>query len=315
MDLSIVTSLYRSAPYLTEFCRRAEEAARSLGGEYEIVLVNDGSPDDALDIAIALVRGNPRIRVVDLARNYGQHKALMTGLAHARGRRVFMLDSDLEEAPELLTEFDARMRETRADVVYGVQAARKGGWLERVSGDLFYRFFNWAAAEAVPRDALCARLMTRAYVTALLSHTEREVFLQGLWATTGFRQIPVVAAKGGRGSSGYTLARKVGLAVNALTSFSNRPLILVFYAGFVIFLVATIAAIYLMIRRLFFGALLMGWPSLIVSVWLLGGLTLLAIGVVGIYLSKVFTEVKQRPNTVVRHVYSASALRESRDDD
>jgi len=307
MDLSIVTSLYRSGPYVSEFCRRAAGAARAVGADYEIVLVNDGSPDDALEIAVALARTDSRIRVVDLARNYGQHKAVMTGLAHARGRRVFLLDSDLEEAPELLIEFEARMHETGADVVYGVQTRRKGGWIERISGDLFYRFFNWAAAETIPRDALCARLMTHEYVVALLSHTEREVFLQGLWLTTGFRQIPVVAVKHSKGFSGYTLAQKVSLSVNALTSFSNRPLILVFYVGCFIFLAATIGAVNLILRRVLFGALLIGWPSLIVSIWMLGGLTILAIGIVGIYLSKVFTEVKQRPLTVVRRVYSADS--------
>jgi putative glycosyltransferase len=304
MELSIVTTLYRSAPYVAEFCRRVAEAAGAITDRYEVVLVNDGSPDDSLVAALQAFHADPRIRVIDLARNFGQHKAIMTGLAHTTGRLVFVLDSDLEEAPELLLDFHAEMRRTGADVVYGVQPRRKGSLWERASGSLFYRLFNWAAAETIPPNVLCARLMTRPYVAALLGHREREVFLQGLWVATGFTQVGVVANKRSKGTTSYTLAQKLAILVNAVTSFSNRPLVYVFYLGAIILALSIVAVVDLVVRRLFFGTLLTGWPSLMVSVWLLGGLTIFSIGIIGIYLAKVFTEVKQRPYTVVRQIYS-----------
>ncbi len=303
MDLSIVSSLYRSAAYVEEFHRRASATARQLGLDYEIVLVNDGSPDESLQIALELQRRDPRLCVVDLSRNFGHHKAMMTGLAHARGRRVFLLDADLEEEPELLQVFSEAMDRSGADVVYGVQESRKGGPIERATGALFYRFFNWLSAEEVPANQLCARLMTRRYVDSLLAHRDREIFLAGLWSATGYRQVGVPAHKLHKGVSSYTLRRKIALAVNSVTSFSTRPLVMIFYLGIAILFLSLAGAGALIVRSLFFGQLLPGWVSTMVALCFMGGLNLFCVGIVGIYLAKVFSEAKDRPFTVVRDVY------------
>jgi putative glycosyltransferase len=308
VQLSIVTTLYRSAPYLREFCARTTAAAQAITDDYEVILVNDGSPDESLELAVELFRRSLKIRVIDLARNYGQHKAVMTGLAHARGRLVFVLDSDLEEPPELLEQLRAKMLQSNADVVYAVQPARKGALMERMTGSLFYRAFNSVAVESIPENVMCARLMTRRYVTALVAHREREVFLQGLWVTAGFTQVPLPTTKNSKGTSSYTTAAKVSMSVNAITSFSNRPLVGIFYLGLVISLTGTIGATALILRRLVFGTLIMGWPSLIVSIWLIGGITLFSIGVLAIYLAKIFTEMKRRPYTIIRDVYSRQSV-------
>jgi putative glycosyltransferase len=311
MDLSIVSSLYRSAPYLREFHRRVSAAAQQLGLDYEMILVNDGSPDDSLEIALELRRGDPRLCVVDLSRNFGHHKAMMTGLAQTRGRRIFLLDVDLEEEPELLHIFAETMDRTGADVVYGVQQSRKGGISERVTGALFYRLFNWLSAQEVPPNQLCARLMTRRYVESLVAHRDREIFLAGLWAETGYRQVGVTAHKHCKGVSSYSLGRKISLAVNSVTSFSSRPLEAIFYLGVVFLILSLTAAAMLIFRRLFFGQLLPGWASTMVALCFMGGLNLFCIGIVGIYLAKVFSETKDRPYTVVRQVYPQTAAGES----
>jgi len=130
MKLSIVATLYQSAPYIAEFHQRASAAAEKLvGDEYEIVLVNDGSPDRSLDIAVKLTEQDSHVVVIDLSRNFGHHKAMMTGLEHARGERIFLLDSDLEEEPEWLLTFAEQMSEDNRDVVYGVQESRKGNFI------------------------------------------------------------------------------------------------------------------------------------------------------------------------------------------
>jgi len=312
MRLSIVATLYRSAPYIDEFCRRAAAAARHIAPDYEIILFNDGSPDASLDVALAVLEQEPRLRIVDLARNFGHHKAMMTGLEHANGDLVFLIDSDLEEPPEALVAFAAEMERTQADVVYGVQPRRRGNVFERASGALYYALFNAVTSQRIPPNVITARLMTRRYVRALLSYRERELNIGALWAHAGFQQVPVVVEKSHKGSTTYDLRRKISHFVNSVTSFSATPLVFIFYLGVSISLFSGVFGTYLVIRRLFFGVLLQGWPSLIVSVWFLGGLTLLSVGVIGVYLAKVFSEVKQRPYTIVRAVYAANAPRAGR---
>ena len=303
MTLSVVTTLYRSARHLDEFHRRVTEAAGRLTSDYEIVYVNDGSPDDSLDVALAIHQRDSRVRVVDLSRNFGHYAALMTGLRHARGDRVFMIDSDLEEAPEWLNEFHATLDGTGCDVAYGVQRARKGGWFERGSGWLFYEVVAKRLGVPLPPNVVTARLMTRRFVDALTSFREREFAILPLCAIAGFVQEPVVVQKISRGRSTYTLARRVAAFVNSVTSFSNRPLVLVFYLGCLIMTASGTAALVLVWRRLTGGVGVPGYASLVVSVWFLGGLMIFCIGLVGIYLAKVFIEVKRRPLTIVRAEY------------
>ena len=305
MKLSIVATLYQSAPYIAEFHQRASVAARRLvGDDYEIVLVNDGSPDNSLDLAVQLSESNVHVVVVDLSRNFGHHKAMMTGLAQSKGDRVFLIDSDLEEEPECLIAFDEQMLCDHCDVVYGVQVQRKGSWFERWSGQWFYRFFKALTGLALPENVVTARLMTRRYVDALLRHEEREVFMAGLWLITGFVQRPQTVKKHCTSETTYTFRKKMSLLVNSVTSFSNAPLVSIFYIGISISLFASFYIAYLLIHWIFLAKPLSGWTSVMASIWLLGGMVISFIGVVGIYLSKIFSETKQRPYTIVRQIYA-----------
>src|SRR5205085_8559883 len=177
MELSVVSTLYKSEPHLEEFYARVSAAARAVTEDFEIVLVNDGSPDNCQQIALEICRRDPRVRLIELSRNFGHHKAIMTGLAESEGARVFLVDSDLEEPPEVLADFFRHMEETAVDVVYGVQETRKGRRFERISGAAFYWLFNLLSTHSIPRNLVTARLMTRPYVQALVQHRDREVFL------------------------------------------------------------------------------------------------------------------------------------------
>ncbi len=305
MKLSIVATLYRSAPYIGEFHARASLAGRTFAGDdYEIVLVNDGSPDDSLDLAVALTKEDRHLAVVDLSRNFGHHKAIMTGLAHCSGDHVFLIDSDLEEEPEWLADFaKAAFAAAPCDVVYGVQQKRKGGVFERWTGRWFYMAFKILTGLSLPEDVVTARLMSRRYVNALLEHREREVFLAGLWHITGFDQKPFIVHKHSTSETTYTLRRKMSLVVNSVTSFSNAPLIGIFYVGLAICAIAIAQIAYLLANWAILSRPLSGWTSVMASIWLLGGLTISFIGVVGVYLSKIFSETKQRPYTIVRQIY------------
>jgi putative glycosyltransferase len=271
--------------------------------DYEIVLVNDGSPDKSLVLAVHLAELDSHVIVVDLSRNFGHHKAMMTGLSHSYGEQVFLIDSDLEEEPEWLLSFSAQMERDRCDVVYGVQDQRRGGLFERWSGEWFYRFFRMLTGLTLPENIVTARLMTRRYVDALLRHDEREVFLAGLWHITGFDQRSQTIKKHNTSGTTYTLRRKMSVLVNSVTSFSNAPLKAIFYVGVAISLLAGGYTTYLIINWLFLAQPLSGWTSVMASIWLLGGSIISFIGVIGIYLSKIFSETKHRPYTIVRQIY------------
>lgn len=307
MKLSIVATLYQSAPYIAEFHKRVSESARQLAGDdYEIVMVNDGSPDDSLDIAVRLTETDPHVVVVDLSRNFGHHNAMMAGLEHAIGDRVFLIDTDLEEEPEWLLSFSEQMAAEKSDVVYGVQKERKGGSFERLSGFLFYTIFNWLSDIDHPRNVLTARLMSRRYVNALLTHREREMVISCLWVITGFKQCSQSVKKHMSSGTTYSLIKKVNHLVNAITSFSAAPLKMIFVCGVVVFCGAMIYAATLVVARFFMLQPVDGYTSIMVSIWVLGGMIISFLGIIGIYLAKIFSETKQRPSAIVRDIYGQS---------
>lgn len=304
MKLSIVTTLYKSAPYIDEFYQRASATAQQLVGEsYEIIFVNDGSPDDSLDIAVSVSEKDSRVAVIDLSRNFGQHKAMMTGLSYANGEKIFLLDSDLEESPEWLLLFNDTLEAQHCDVVYGVQEKRKGGLFEQWSGEAYYSFLNYMTGINHPRNIVTARLMTAAYVKALLQHNEREIIISYLWLLTGFTQYEQIVNKLSHSPTTYSLLARIRLAIHGITTFSARPLELVFYLGLIITAFSFFTGLYLIFNELFFTATLSGWTSFMVSLWFLGGMIISILGVIGLYISKIFSEVKQRPRTIIRKCY------------
>lgn len=305
MRLSIVTTLYYSEKYFQEFTDRISSVAKKITEDYEIIFVNDGSPDNSLIESIKAHENDFHVKVVDLARNMGHHKAIMVGLEIAKGDYVFLIDIDLEEEPELLNTFWEHMQKNpETDVAYGVQIKRKGNWLEKITGTFFYKIFNYFSAIKIPENFITARLMTRKYLGELLKYKEKEIFLGGIWMDVGFNQMPISVVKHGTSPTTYNISKKIDLFVNALTSFSNIPLIYIFYSGVMITLISFVYVIDLFYEKLFHGITIEGWTSLIVSIWLLGGINLFCIGIVGIYLSKVFTEVKNRPYSIIKKIYS-----------
>src|SRR4051794_383918 len=187
MKLSIVTTLYKSAAHVEEFHRRASEAAKRVTDDYEIVMVDDGSPDDSLALACAVAARDSRVRVVELSRNFGHHKALMTGLDHAKGELCFLIDSDLEEDPALLTEFYRLIHSGSWDVVFGYQESRQSGSVTGIASRIAWFLIDKLYALQVVPNQCTVRLMRRKYVDALLLHRERSPVIGALWVITGFK--------------------------------------------------------------------------------------------------------------------------------
>ncbi|HXT16727.1 MAG TPA: glycosyltransferase family 2 protein [Gemmatimonadaceae bacterium] len=305
--LSIVTTVYNSADTLESFYERMSKSAASITADFEIVIVDDGSPDDSLAMARGLAARDPRVVVVELSRNFGHHKALMTGLDFARGEICLFIDSDLEEPPELLPTFWTMLHQTDADVIYGYQVLRGGNVVRRLTGGIAFWLFKALIPYDVPRNLITLRLMRRSYVDSLLLHRERQTVIGGLWVITGYKQLGVPVEKEMRRRTTYGLRRRWSLLIDSITSFSEVPLIGIFYLGMIISLLAAAMGIWLLIRKAVSGVGVEGWVSVMLSVWFLGGLSIFCLGIIGIYLSKIFIETKQRPYTLVRAVYGGAA--------
>jgi putative glycosyltransferase len=279
-------------------------SARKITEDYEIIFVNDGSKDNSLDRAVSLFKRDNKIKVIDLSRNFGHHRAIMTGLAHAGGDYIFLIDSDLEEDPELLEKFwDTLENSKDVDVIYGVQEKRKGRWFEKFSGWLFYTLFNMISDYKIPKNVSVIRLMTRRYVANLINHKEAHPVFAGLSVLTGFKQEKFYFKKKSKGKSEYNLKRKIGMLVNSVTSFSAKPLVYIFYFGFLIMLGSITVSLIVLYRKLFLGVAV-GWTSIILSIWFFGGLIIFCIGIIGIYLEKVFIQTKNRPYSIIKEIYS-----------
>jgi len=305
MKLSIVTTLYQSSLYVEEFYERITKEAKKITNDYEIIFVDDGSPDDSLQKAINLYNRDKKVKVIELSRNFGHHKAIMTGLTHTQGDFVFLIDSDLEEEPELLGTFWEELQKSEnVDVVYGVQEERKGDWFERWSGDIFWKMINYLSTTDIPNNIITSRLMTKKYNNALIQYKESELFIDGIWVDTGFNQKELIVYKKSTSKTTYTLRKKISLLINAITSFSSKPLVYIFNIGLVTTSISFLFILKLLFNKIFFDIAFEGWTSLIVSVWFFGGLIILLLGISGIYLSKIFIEVKNRPNTIIRKLYS-----------
>ncbi len=304
MMFSVVTTLYRSSPYIDEFYNRISASLQQITDNYEIIFVNDGSPDNSLEVVLSILQKDERVKVVDLSRNFGHHKAMMTGLFYAKGDYVLMIDTDLEEKPELLLSYwDVLKKQNDVDVVYGIQEQRGGSFMKQFFGKLFYHLLNYMSSENMPTNISFSRLMTKRYVKTLIKFKEREMYIGGLWHIAGYKQISIPIHKSFKGISSYTLNKKLIMVTNAVTSFSNKPLIMIFYLGLIISFFSTLYGFYLIVDKFLFGGIMSGWTSMMVSIWFLSGIIILCLGVTAIYLSKIFIEVKNRPYTIVRHVY------------
>jgi len=310
MKLSIVTTLYKSAGTIKEFYQRATAAAEPLGYELELIMVNDGSPDDSLSITRSLQREHSKIAIIDLSRNFGHHAAIMAGLAKARGDLIFLIDCDLEEQPEWLIQFHDTMERLDADVVFGVQSRRIGSAPDNLLGSAFWMAINFMSNVTIPKSPMTCRLMNRRYVDALLTVEDHVLYLAGVFAWAGFTQKAlklVKASNPAKQKSSYNYSRKLLQVVDSFSSFSIAPLVLVFFGGVILWLCSVLYGTYLVVAKLLSPSMIMsGFASVIVSIWFLSGLILISLGIIGLYLAKIFQEVKRRPLFIIKDIYESS---------
>ncbi len=304
--ISIVTSLYRSEGTVAEFIRRADAAARAITPDYEIILVNDGSPDRTREITVEAIKAYPSCTLIDLSRNFGQLSAIHAGLTYAKGDYIFALDSDLEEAPELLDTFYKQIKSSPGiDVVYGIQKSRNDPILRAMTSSLFYFVFQRMTGVRDLKNMLILRIMTRRFLDAYLTLGDYHLFVAGISHYTGFEKQTLLVEKDYKGHSSYSFRKRLTMAGDAILSFSTYPLYTLFVGSLVLALAMVVVALLVLARKATSVDFQAGWASLIVSVWLVGAMIINSLAIVGLYIAKIFEQVKRRPRFIVRQIYKA----------
>ncbi len=301
--LSVVAPIFNERDSVEEFWRRLTRALASLG-DYEIVLVDDGSTDGSWELLRGIAARDEHVRLLKLSRNFGHQIALTAGLDAARGDAVVLIDADLQDPPELIPDLVARWQEGY-DVVYAVRGRRDGeSRLRLLAIAAFYRLFRRLAATDIPADTGDFRLLSRRAVDSLARMPERARYLRGMTSWIGFRQVGVTYRRDARfaGSSKYPLAKLLRLASDGIASFSVAPIRLLTRIGFVMIVFCAGVLGWTLYTRFFTNNAPQGWTSVLAVVLLLGGIQLLGMGIVGQYIARIFEETKQRPLYLIEEI-------------
>ena len=306
--VSVVIPCYNEAEVLPLLWSRLNCAAESWPAKLEVILVDDGSTDGTWQLLTEYHQKDPRWKAVRLARNFGHQIALWTGLKHAGGDLVAILDADLQDPPEVLPSFFAEWEEDY-DVIYGVRRKRKEGLLKRMAYSSFYRLISFLSDIDLPLDAGDFCVMDCKVLQVILQTREMDPYLRGIRAWVGFRQIGVPYERDARaaGEVKYTLRKLIRLAVNGIFSFSIGPLRLATYLGFTIAILSFVAGVFTLIKRVFAEQLqwigvhyVPGFATTAISIFFLGGVQLICLGILGEYVGRIYENVKGRPQFVAR---------------
>lgn len=304
-EISVVVPMYNEEGNLVPLLAELVPVLESIG-TYEVVFIDDCSTDGSRQVVLDQRALNPSIKLVELARNFGHQGALSAGFDHATGNAVVLMDADLQDPPSVLVEMVERWREGY-EVVYAVREKRKEGPVLRASFYLFYRILQRISEIELPLDSGDFCLMDRRVIDAIRDLPEANRFLRGLRGWVGFRQIGVTYERGARltGETKYSIRSRVRFAIDGLLSFSDVPLRLASFAGFITTLAAVIYLLVAVVAYLVGGEVVKGWTSIIFVQLVVGGVMLMILGVVGEYVSRIYQETKRRPPYVLRGTHGA----------
>lgn len=309
--LSLVVPVYNEEESIDAFISAIDTELAPLKDQLEIVFVNDGSRDRTREVVEQAIARDPRVTLVNLARNFGKEAAMTAGLHQAKGDAIVPMDVDLQDPPSLILEFVKLWQTGDYDTVYGIRVDRSADTpMKRLTAGGFYRFFNaLSTSTKLPENAGDFRLIDRKVVEAIKQLPERNRFMKGLFAWVGFRQATVYFDRHPRhaGVTTWNYWRLWNLALDGITSFSSLPLRIWSYLGAGIALCAFFYASFLILRTLFFGIDLPGYASIMVTILFIGGIQLIGLGVLGEYLGRIFEEVKQRPMYLIRESHGIGA--------
>jgi dolichol-phosphate mannosyltransferase len=307
-EISVIAPVFNEVQSLPEFYRRVRQVLDGLGVRWELLLVDDGSTDGSTDLIRQLAREDARVRALIFARNFGHQLAVTAGLDHCRGRAAIIIDSDLQDPPEVMADLIARWREGY-EVVYAVRAEREGEtWFKLFTASLFYRLIYRITDVKIPLDSGDFRLLDRQVVDVLKTMRERHRFLRGMSVWVGFRQTGVPYQRAARfaGQTKYPLRKMLKFAFDAITSFSYLPLQLATYLGFAAALLSILAIPVVIILRQSGMQAFLGQATTLIAVLFLGGVQLISLGILGEYIGRLYDEAKGRPLYILREESSHS---------
>ncbi len=303
--LSVVIPCYNEEACLEQLHARVSAAARAaVGDDHEIVLVNDGSRDASWSVMQRLSAVDPRLVAINLSRNHGHQLALTAGLDLCAGEQILVIDADLQDPPELLTDMRAAMVEQQADVVYAVRRKRDGEtFFKKATASAFYRVLDRVTDVPIPLDTGDFRLMSRRALDAFLSLPEQARFIRGMVAWVGFRQVPFLYDRHERlaGESKYPLGKMIRFALDAVTGFSTAPLRFASHVGLALTGATVLLFLYVM-GSFVLGRTVQGWTSTMLVVLFLGSVQMFVLGMIGEYLGRLYVESKRRPLYLVADV-------------
>lgn len=309
VTISVVVPFHNEADNVEPLYQQLVKVLDGTGETWELVCVNDGSRDDTLARLAGLVHDDARVRVIDLSRNFGKEAALSAGLDHACGAVAIPLDADLQDPPDVIPEMLVKWRDGY-DVVNARRSAREGDDpLKRLTAHMFYRMMNQLSDVPIPQDTGDFRLIARPALDALKRLPERRRFMKGLFAWVGFRTTTITYRRATRnaGTTTWNYWKLWNFAIEGVTSFSSAPIRLASYLGFAVSIFAFIYAAITIFRKLVYGNPVQGYPSLLVVVLFLGGVQLIALGMIGEYLGRLYEESKQRPLYLIREIIEVKA--------
>ena len=300
--LSLVVPMYNESEACEPFFERVLPIVSSVTEDFEIVCVNDGSEDDTEEKLLAKSARDPRIKVINLSRNFGKEVALSAGIDFATGDAVIPIDCDLQDPPDLIPEMVRRWR-AGADTVFAIRADRHSdSYFKRTTAALFYKVIGRLSHVSIPANSGDFRLMDRAVADALMALPERNRFMKGLYAWVGYRADAIEFTRPARvaGDSKWKAWQLWNLALEGIFSFSTAPLRIWTYLGVVVAALSAVYGVFIILRTLVQGVDVPGYASLLVTVLFLSGINMIGLGVLGEYVGRIFVEVKRRPLYVVR---------------
>jgi polyisoprenyl-phosphate glycosyltransferase len=312
-DLSFVFAVYNEESNIDPLYNKIIGVLKKECLTYELIFINDGSTDNTLNKLDSLLSTDSNVVIIDLARNFGQQKAITAGLEHSSGKAVIVMDADLQDSPDAIAEFLKYWR-NGYEVVYAIRMQRKEHILKRLAYSVFYRVMRATSSIEMPLDAGDFCIMDRKVVDLLNKLPERNRFVRGIRSWVGFKQIGIEVTRGERhsGESKYSLSKLISLALDGLVSFSYAPVRLISTLGIAVSIISIFLAVFYGLKKLMFGLHPPGFATLVVMISFLSGIQLITIGVIGEYVGRIFEEVKQRPIYTVRQIRGGRFKSESK---
>ncbi len=301
---SIVIPVLNEEKVLNELYKRLTKVMTDIGESYEIIFINDGSTDNSLKIMKQLHTHDKRIKIIDFSRNFGHQIAITAGIDFTSGDAVITIDADLQDPPEVIPDLIKKWKEGY-EVIYGIREKRKGeNFFKKISTLIFYRLINKMTMINMPPDSGDFRLIDKKVVNNLKNIRENNRYVRGLTYWIGFKQIGVPYERDKRfaGKSKYPIKKLFKLAYDAIFSFSNFPLKIATYFGFIVSFLSFLYLIYALIIKLFTNSVIHGWTSLMISILFLGGVQLICLGIIGEYIARINDEVKKRPLYIIKEI-------------